>query len=259
MSGTFLQIFLLVNVFLIGGLAAVAVQHAYAHFRPHPGESKKPARIDKSAHLPPEVKERLLQASQANFQAVLDRSAAELQHDLDTTADQLNKLLQKIGARVVGAEMERYQLQLEQIRKQAETAIGGAQDEIAKHQAELNADLEQQRAQAKAKLESQQLEASAKIEAEQLESRTKIEAEQLQAKTRFDEEIAAERQRQLKEILDDKQRLTQQIDTRLGDAVASFLLETLGHNVDLGAQTAYLTSLLEEHKADFQREVTDEA
>ncbi len=248
MSGTFLQIFLLVNVFLIGGLAAIAVQHAYAHFRPHPDDTKKPVKVDRSAHLPPEVKERLLQASQANFQAVLDRSAAELQHDLDTTAAQLNKLLQKIGARVVGAEMERYQLQLEQIRKQAETAIGGAQDDIAKHQAELNADLEQQRAQAKANIEKQQMEATAKIE-----------AEQLQAKTRLDEEIATERQRQLKEILDDKQRLTQQIDAKLGDAVASFLLETLGHNVDLGAQTAYLTALLDEHKEDFKREVTDEA
>jgi hypothetical protein len=37
--------------------------------------------------------------------------------------------------------------------------------------------------------------------------------------------------------------------------VASFLNETLQHNVDLGGQTEYLLSMLEEHKADFIREV----
>jgi len=41
--------------------------------------------------------------------------------------------------------------------------------------------------------------------------------------------------------------------------VASFLTETLQHNVDLGAQSAYLTAMLEEHKADFAKEVADES
>ncbi len=240
MNSTYLQIFLLINVFMIGALATIGVQHAYAHFRPAAGSGNDvkltPTRADKSGHLPPEIKDRLIQASQANFQTVLDRSAAELQHDLKATTQKLDALLQKIGARVIAAEMERYQLQLEHIRKQAETAIGGAQDQIAKHQAELQAELEQQRLQVKAGLDEQQL----------------------QAKAKLDEDIAVERQRLLKEILDDRQRLTQQIDAKLSDAVASFLLETLGHNVDLGAQTTYLTALLEEHKTDFKRQVSDE-
>lgn len=66
--------------------------------------------------------------------------------------------------------------------------------------------------------------------------------------TKMAEEVAAE-----------KQRLLKQIDTKLGDAVGSFLLENLGKNVDLGSQSAYLMSLLEEHKDEFKKEVDDVA
>ncbi len=58
-----------------------------------------------------------------------------------------------------------------------------------------------------------------------------------------------------REIAAEKRQLLQQIDTRLADAVGSFLLETLQHNVDLGAQEAYLLSTLEEHKAEFAKQV----
>lgn len=60
-----------------------------------------------------------------------------------------------------------------------------------------------------------------------------------------------------KELETEKQKLLKQIDTKLADAVGSFLTETLGHNVDLGSQTTYLTTMLEEHKADFIKEVDD--
>src|SRR5579864_6116293 len=53
------------------------------------------------------------------------------------------------------------------------------------------------------------------------------------------------------EVEAEKQRLVKQIDTKLGDAMASFLSDTLQHNVDLGNQTAYLVAMLEEHKAEF--------
>ncbi len=53
----------------------------------------------------------------------------------------------------------------------------------------------------------------------------------------------------------EKQRLIKQIDTKLGDAVGSFLVETLQHNIDLGNQSEYLVAMLEEHKAEFKQEV----
>lgn len=61
------------------------------------------------------------------------------------------------------------------------------------------------------------------------------------------------------EIAVEKDRLLAQIDTKLADAAASFLIETMQHDVDLGAQTAYLTRMIEEHKEDFKKEVGNES
>lgn len=224
---TLLQLFLYLNVFLVGAAVAIGLQHAYAHFRPphpHPDADKPhpPATTAPGGHLPPAVKERILQTSQANFQAVLDRSAADLQHDLRATSAELNKLLDKLGSQIVNSEMVRFRSQLDQLREQAETAIGGAQAGISQHQAELKA---------------------------------KLEAEEANLRAKLAEELAAEKQALVGQMAAEQQRLVQQIDTKLADAVASFLMETLQHNVDLGAQSQYLTAMLEEHKADFKREL----
>jgi len=200
---TLLQLFLLVDVFFAGVVASIAVRHAYAHFRPLPAEPDKPHSPATSDHLPAAVKERLLQTSQAHFQAVLDHSAAQLQRDLEATAAQINKNVGHLATEIVGDELENYRKQLDQLRKQAEGGMGGIREEVAKHQAEVESKL----------------------------------AEELKA---------------------EKQWLVQQIDTKLADAVGSFLLDTLQHNVDLGSQSAYLTAMLEEHKADFIKEVADE-
>lgn len=200
---TFLQLFLLFDIFVMGVLAAVAYRHAYAHFRP-PKAEPKPHPSPQDVHLPAAAREHLLEQAEANFKAALDHSATQLHRDLAATSERLNKLVEHLGTEIVGNELERYQTELAAARKQAEEDLSGIRDEITKHKDELKAQL--------------------------------------------DQEMAAE-----------KQRLIQQIDTKLADAVGSFLIETLQHNVDLGAQSAYLTSVLEEHKADFKKEVGDEA
>lgn len=78
-------------------------------------------------------------------------------------------------------------------------------------------------------------------------------------KAGLEQTIAAERQKIDQQLQAEKLQLVQQINTKLGDAVASFLLEALQHNVDLGSQNTYLTKLLDEHKADFIKEVADDA
>lgn len=201
---TILQVFLLVDVFFIGVLAVIAVQHATAHFRPHkqlntPGLAAAPARD----YVSPMMRERLAKESEAKFQDALNHSAAQLQTSLGSTASQLDQLLKQLGAEIVGNELERYRAELTQLRKQAQTDMGSIKTEVEAHKAELETQLQQ--------------------------------------------ELAAE-----------KQRLVQQLDTKLADAVGSFLLETLQHNIDLGAQETYLKSMLEEHKADFIQEVADE-
>jgi hypothetical protein len=77
---------------------------------------------------------------------------------------------------------------------------------------------------------------------------TEVAKHESELKLKLTEEMEAE-----------KERLIKQIDTKLADAVAAFLVETLQHNVDLGAQTAYLNQMLEEHKDEFKKGVADEA
>lgn len=60
------------------------------------------------------------------------------------------------------------------------------------------------------------------------------------------------------EVSVEKDRLVGLIDTSLSDAVASFLIETLQHDVDLGAQAPYLTKMLDEHKEEFKKSIADE-
>lgn len=201
MGITFLQIFLLINVFIIGALSATAIRHAWAHFHPRPAKVDKPT--VQPVHLPPEVKEKLLEKAQADFKAILDKSANELQTDLQTTATELNKQLEKLGDAVVTSEAERYKTMLEALRVQAETVITTAQSDIKDHQTDL--------------------------------------------KAKITDNVKAE-----------QEHLIAQLDTKLADAVSSFLTETLQHNVDLGAQVPYMLATLEEHKAELIKGINDE-
>ena len=139
MDTTFLQLFLILNVFIIGALSATAVRHAWAHFRPAPAKPQKP--VQQPVHIPPEIKERMLAKAQADFKAVLDRSALELENDLQRTTTGLNKQLEKLGNDVIENETQRYETMLEQLRTQAETVITTAQADINDHQTDLKAKL----------------------------------------------------------------------------------------------------------------------
>lgn len=208
----FLQIFLYVNVFLIGVLTAIGFRSAYAHFRPTKA-TPKPAPQTLDVALPPATKEQLLKDANDKFHDVVDHSADEFQHSLRATATQLNSQLEHLGGEIVSNEMNRYRLSLDELREQAKAAFVSAEGDITAHQAELEKALDERRKELEAKMA---------------------------------EEVATE-----------KAKLIKQMDAQLSDAVVSFIIETLGHNVDLGAQTAYLTSVLEENKEQLKKEVTD--
>jgi hypothetical protein len=204
-SETVIQIFLYLQVFVIGGLALLALQYARAHYwTPKPDtDAEDDVARPLNVALPDSVKQRLLEESEARFEAVVNRSSSRLQHDLETSGAQIKDLVHRIAVEIVADEMERYRAELGSLRSQASAEMGGIREEVAKHQAEL--------------------------------------------KARMAEEITAE-----------KQKIIHQIDTKLADAVASFLTETLEHNVDLGNQSEYLLAMLEEHKAEFIKGVADE-
>lgn len=197
----FLEIFLLVNVFIIGAISATAVRHAWAHFHPKQPKVDKPP--VQTLHIAPEIKDQLLKKAQSDFEKVVSKSVEELQGDLSKTASELNEQLEKLGAQVVKTETERYTTMLENLRTQVQTVITTAQSDIDTHQTDLKAKL------------------SEKIDAE-------------------------------------RKLLVDQIDTKLADAVTSFLAEALQHDIDLGAQTPYMLKMLEEHKAELIKGVHDE-
>ena len=46
-----------------------------------------------------------------------------------------------------------------------------------------------------------------------------------------------------------------EFNNRLNDVVASYLAESLGNNVDLGAQSIYIMQMLDSHKEDIKRDI----
>lgn len=216
MDSTFLQLFLLLNVFLIGIVTAIAIRHAYAHFKPQTHDAEHSHRtVTQQAQLSPQVKARLMKAAEMKLEAVLERSAVQFEKSLQETTIRLDRQLERLGTKVISDEMTRYNKALEDLQAHTQLSIGGAQSEIAKHQDEL-----------KAKLAERQTELEAQL------------TQEMEAK---------------------KEQLTRELDTKLADAVASFLIETLGHDVDLGAQSAYLTKMLDAHKDDITRGIKSEA
>lgn len=199
---TFLQVFLIINVFIIGALSAIGVRHGLAHFRTK-NEKKSTVQMTPQFRLSPDAREKMLAKAEADFKTVLTRATAELEEDLKRTTGSLSEQLEKLGKSVTETEVERYTATLEQLRKQAETVIQSAQTEVKDHQNDISAKL------------------SENMKGEQ-------------------------------------DRMIAQLDTKLGDAVTSFLTETLQHDVDLGAQVPYMLKSLEEHKAELIKGITGE-
>ena len=209
-----LQIFLLIDVFIMGLIAAAAIRHAYAHFKPQTHKDPKTLNQNQAVHIPPEIKENLIHKSEAHFQNALNHSINELDHDLKNTIYKLNNQLEKFGNEIIIGGLSHYRTKLDQFCKQLEISMEKNQAEIAKHQSEINEKLAEQQ-------------------------------------SVLEKELA-------ENIKNQQQIMIQNINTKLSDAVATFLIETMQHNIDLGAQTNYLTKMLEEHKSEFIKEINNE-
>ena len=90
--------------------------------------------------------------------------------------------------------------------------------------------------------------AQAEIDQHQTELKVKLAMRQSEMEAELEAKIKAEEASRLQEI-----------DTKLSDAVMSFLTETLGHEVDLGAQSQYLLKTLDEHKDELKKGISGEA
>lgn len=210
-----LQWVLFISVFIIGALTTLAIDHFVEHRRTKKAEPKKPSAAGPATvSIPPAIREQLLQTAQNNFQKVMEKSAIDLQRDLGSISDKLNRQLEKLGSDIVNSESERYRKTIEALRKQAETTIKDATADVNDHQTDINTKLTERQAELEENLR--------------------------------------------KKLADEQALLIKQIDTKLSDAVISFLTETMQHNVDLGSQSDYLVAMLEEHKDELKKEAVDE-
>jgi hypothetical protein len=206
------QIFLLINALLIGVVGTLAVQYWIAHRR---GVKQPTAQKPSAPAIPAATRERLVKQAEENFQGIVNRSALQLQRDLGTTGTQLNKLLEKFGSEVLDDEMKLFRENVASIRASTQGALSGAQDEIGKQQAAILTSLASRQADLDAKLSARQTELEAELETS---------------------------------LASEKMKLNEHLQQKLNDAVLAFLLESLGHDIDLGAQTDYLLKTLEDNK-----------
>lgn len=210
---TFLEIFLLANAFILGGVVTLAIQYGVAHKK---GKKTGPA-SDKVSPVPAAVRERIAKQAEENFQGIVNRSALQLQHDLGKTGETLGKQLDKFGSEVLEDEMKLFRANVSDLRTATQAALSGAQSEITAKQSELLASM-------------------AKREVEIAEA---VEARRAELEAELEAAIAAE-----------KEAVTERLNTKLNDAVIAFVLESLGHEVDLGAQADYLVATLDANKAE---------
>lgn len=110
MDSNYLQLFLMINVFAMGAVTVFAVQHAVAHFKPHPHEDEKPhpAARPQEASLSYTARKKLQKALEEKYQKSLDHSVVELEHDLRQITIGLSKKLDSLGNEIVGTELDRY-------------------------------------------------------------------------------------------------------------------------------------------------------
>jgi len=256
-----LQIFLLLNVFVLGIAATIAIQHAYTHYL-HKRYPEKDHAALKDSPLPDKLKERLLKEARNNFQDTLDASADSLRHDLKATSDRISLHLEELSNDITHKEAERYREQLTQLYTQAEKDISGATESISQFKNEHTQQLQTLHTQAETTITT----AGQDIEDYKQALKNKLDELYEQANTSITDVNAeiTEHTQQLKQELSqeveaEKQQLIEQFETKLNDAVVAFLLETLRHNVDLGAQGDYLTATLEEHKSELVEGLKHEA
>jgi primase-polymerase (primpol)-like protein len=73
---------------------------------------------------------------------------------------------------------------------------------------------------------------------------TTVEKQRVELRHGMESELAAE-----------KMRLVDKFDAKFGDVVSSYISESLGSGVDLGAQMQFILTNLEEHKADIRKDL----
>jgi uncharacterized protein YaaR (DUF327 family) len=140
----FLQIFIYVDVFIIGVVFATALRHAYAHFRPHPEAAHNQAKPQVKPSLDKEMRTELLEESAAKYRQVLEKEATKLAGELEVTAERINTTVKKLAADVVTKELEGFQQLFKDYQASASAELEGTKDQTEAYKNQLKAKMEEQ-------------------------------------------------------------------------------------------------------------------
>jgi hypothetical protein len=59
------------------------------------------------------------------------------------------------------------------------------------------------------------------------------------------------------EVAEEKKHVLERFEQHMGEVVSGYLVETLGQNIDLGAQSSYIFDTLEKHKDELKKALAD--
>ena len=168
------------------------------------------------------------------------------------TVESLPKMLPAMKKELLDEAEATFRKQIAQSTAQLEKDLVGTTTELSAHVTKIGGEI----IAVEMKRYRDSLEAL-RVQTEQIikQAQTSVSEHQSNINERIDG-LRGELEAKMKADLEaEKAHLSAQIDTKLADAVSSFLLDTLQHNVDLGAQTDYMISVLEAHKDDIAKEV----
>ncbi len=289
-GNTLLVVVLLANVFLLGVAVTAAYHHWRRHFHPSAQQpsSNLPDRIEEKILVQAQDNfEKVLRKSAAELGHDLSGTTARLNEHLTAiTNDLMRKEVERYKETMTklhvdatkkygqtGSEIDTHTAEVE--RTLAER-LKNMDEVLVSHQQELEAKMAARRQEVEHEFEQLQAEHAKKQAA--LESELAQKESQLLGELRQRETALASRQAELEHELAGRQQvflakqteLEQQLeaemaqqresyrsalDTKLSDMVLSFLSDTLGQHVDLGAQTPYLLQQLEAHKEELKQEI----
>lgn len=236
MGGIWMQIFLLINVFVLGAL----IMATFLFFRARSKE-KNPSSKSKSQPLIPHATwQKIVTDAEREYNKTISKANSELQRELQTNTTALHKKATAISLKIINEEFSRYKNDLAKIHRESASMLQESAKDIAKQSLEMRSGLISKQNVVEMRLNEQQ----ARLEKQLLDQQQRL----LQRQATMDAEIE-------KNAITKQQQRLQQIDTNLDNAVTSFLLENLGSDIDLGAQLPHLLKTLDEHKDDLKKEL----
>lgn len=109
----FLQIFLYLDVFIIGIVFSYALMHIRAHFKQDKPLVKTPPTSHHPSNnnvniFPHELREKLIDQTSERYQKVMDRSVEKLIAELSITTEKINQSAEKLSASIIQKRLEEF-------------------------------------------------------------------------------------------------------------------------------------------------------